>query len=63
MRLLILWEKCKQRLQCRHVYYIMQDEYHEELRGHYDEYICTRHVMVFRCIQCRKRLRVVRTSG
>ena len=55
-----LWTRLVRRLTCPHTYYVKRDAYHEERRGHYDEYICTRHVMVFQCRACGKRRRVAR---
>ena len=55
-----LREKLVRRLTCPHTHYVRRTAYHEELHGHYDEYICTRYVVVFRCQACGKQRRVVR---
>jgi hypothetical protein len=55
-----LWARLRLRLRCTHRHAVQCDAYQEEQRGHYDEYICTRQVTVYRCWVCGKRWRVRR---
>jgi hypothetical protein len=54
------WLWLIRRWRCDHRACFKSDEYHEAQHGHYDEYICTRHVIVLKCWACGKRRKISR---